>query len=192
MDNNGDISSPHPRDSVDPENLTPPFQTCFSLINAQSLPSHIDEVKSLVKNSNFLVIGVTETWLKGPKVHPNNSINLDNYRLIRNDRLCKKNNNATKRGGGVALYVLKMKDVVCKIVERSVNNDQVEFLFIELKFLKLNHTFLIGVVYRPNKLISFDSFEIVVGNLIPKYDNFILMGILTLICLSRHWRQITL
>lgn len=172
----GDSSVPHPRDSIDPENLTPPFQTCFSLINAQSLPSHIDEVKSLVKSSNFLVIAVTETWLKGPKVHPNNSVNLDNYRLIRNDRLCKKNNNATKRGGGVALYILKMKDVVCKIVERSVNNDQVEFLFIELKFVKLSHTFLIGVVYRPNKLISFDSFEIVLGNLIPKYDNFILMG----------------
>lgn len=69
-----------------------------------------------------------------------------------------------------------MKDVVCRIVERSVNDDQVEFLFIELKFVKLNHTFLIGVVYRPNKLISFDSFEIVLGNLIPKYDNFVIMG----------------
>lgn len=82
----GNISSNTPRVSADPENLTPPFQTCFSLINAQSLPSHINEVKSLIKNSNFLVIAVTETWLKGPKVHPTNSINLDNYRLIRNDR----------------------------------------------------------------------------------------------------------
>lgn len=172
----GNTSISHPRAQIDHENLTPPFQTCFSLINAQSLPCHIDEVKSLVKNSNFLVIAVTETWLKGPKVHPSNSINLDNYRLIRNDRLCKKKNKSTKRGGGVALYVLKMKDVVCKIVERSVNDDQVEFLFIELKFVKLNHTFLIGVVYRPNKLISFDSFEIVVGNLIPKYENFVIMG----------------
>lgn len=41
------------------------------------------------------------------------------------------------------IYILKMKDVVWQIVERSVNNDQVEFLFIDLKFVKLITSFLI-------------------------------------------------
>lgn len=155
---------------------SPVGYTNACLINAQSLACHFDEFKHVCDGSNFHFIAVTETWLKGPKTHPSSSISLDQYQLIRNDRMSIKSNNKVKRAGGVALYVKKMKDVKCKIVERSSQKDQIEFIFVEVKYLKLNFSILVGVVYRPNCHVPFEDFETALSTILPKYENFLLLG----------------
>lgn len=153
----------------------PKFHTNIAQFNARSLDNSFDDVKMLFNGSDFHIIGVTETWLKGYSKHPSKKIVIDGYRMVRHDRLLTKTNNKTKKGGGVAFYVKKDENIKCKIIAKSEINDELEFLLDEFKFVLLNFVLLTGVVYRPNKTVSFIKLENILGDILPHYDNHFLM-----------------
>lgn len=113
-------------------------------INAQSLKNKIDEFRYIFVNSNVDIIAVSETWFL--PVFEDNMFSLDGYRILRSDR--------NSHGGGVALYV--KNGMNCKIINKSQFGDPLEYILVEL--ICSNKKMLVGVVYRPNKRISFDTF----------------------------------
>lgn len=133
--------------------------------NAGSLKAggKIDEVRQTFLNTNIHVIAVTETWFNTTVT--NSSMNIDGYRLYRNDRF-------RKVGGGVAFYI-RDNLKVSKIVSCS-KGSIIEHLFVEI--LTSNIKILIGVVYNPNVSNDITALEEKLSELTPLYNDVILTG----------------
>ena len=67
--------------------------------NARSVVNKLDALELYIKEENFDIVGITETWLT--QSIASSELNIEGYTLFRNDR----NNPNKTRGGGVALYV---------------------------------------------------------------------------------------
>ena len=67
----------------------------FVHLNINSLPSKIEELRQIAKDTNSAVIGLSETKLD--KTIFDSEISIPNYSLIRKDR--------NRKGGGVACYI---------------------------------------------------------------------------------------
>lgn len=132
--------------------------------NPGSLKSHIDEIRSLIKDVNIHVIAVSETWFT-PKL---NSIlvNISGYTLVRHDRLMK-------RGGGVALYV--KAGIKFRILSKSRSNAISEYLVIELND-RVGTKVAFAVVYNPPANFKIDPLKKVLDELTSKYHHVITVG----------------
>lgn len=131
--------------------------------NAQSLNpanSKFEEIKLILKDSLLDVVGVSETWLKS--YITNKSVEVPGYKIIRHDR-------PAIRGGGVAFYV--SKKLKTRVISRSEGSD-VEYLFMEV--VSVMSRVLVGVIYRPRG--SLTSLDDELSQILPNYDNVILMG----------------
>ena len=108
---------------------------------------------------------ISESWLKHSL--PSALVNLENYCLLRNDRI-------GKRGGGVAMYV--RKDLTPKIILQSPGEyaSRPEFLFLEIH-VSLQKC-LLGVVYKPPNVSQITDIETALLNLLPLYENVVIMG----------------
>ena len=126
------------------QNLDRLFNVCH--INAQSVPSHYNELYDTFTNANVHAVLISETWLK-PEL-PSTTYSLPGFVLLRNDRI-------GKRGGGVAIYL--RADFPFRIIATSSSNSSAEFLFLEV-CVKGAKT-VIGVVYCPPSLDYFIEFE---------------------------------
>lgn len=133
-------------------------------INAQSLIAHRDDMLNTFSNGLYDMILVTETWLK-PSIS-SRLIELSGYKLVRNDRV-------HRRGGGVALYA--RENIPYRIVKQSTPGPGplLEYIFLEVNLQK---QFLVGVLYSPPALGYFQEFDSVLGELMPYYSDFIMMG----------------
>lgn len=131
-------------------------------INAQSLTRKIDEFRYLFVDSGADIVCVSETWFS-PAIK-DNLIGVDGFNIFRNDRY--------SLGGGVAIYA--RKNISCKLLCKSNNDEKVEYIFIEvtIKSRKL----LIGSVYRPNRTVPYDLFMEFVMNMSVEYDDVIITG----------------
>ena len=132
-------------------------------LNAQSLVSSIDEIRTSLHGNPIHVIGVSETWL-----HESISLSLvelGGYTLIRNDR-------KSGRGGGVGFYI--RSDLRPRVVLSS-SDGIIEYLFIELDFS--GSSILLGVVYRPpaphSDILDLDQ---VLGSISTRCHHSIIMG----------------
>ena len=67
----------------------------FIHLNINSLPSEIEELRQIAKDTNSAVTGLSETKLD--KTIFDSEISIPNYSLIRKDR--------NRKGGGVACYI---------------------------------------------------------------------------------------
>lgn len=132
-------------------------------LNAQSLPSSIDELQIIFENVNLHIIAISETWLK-PYI-PTKNVKINNFILLRHDR-------AVRRGGGVAIYI--NKNINFKIIKKSDIIYKTEYLFIEI-ILPLSKI-LFGVFYKAPTINEFDVIEEIIIDLTPRYNEVILCG----------------
>ena len=121
---------------------------CFNIRgikrNLTSFESYLD-----LLNHQFILIGITETWLRDGDC---DLYNTSNYRIVKNHR-------QDRSGGGVALFVQNN-------VKYSIRHDlkmfdhEFESLFIKIDKGQLNsdRTVIVWVVYRPPNT-SIDSFN---------------------------------
>lgn len=133
-------------------------------VNVENLQVHRESFIDLFNDGFFDIVAVTETFLK-PEVltFP---YKLNNYVMLRHDR-------EGKEGGGVAVY---FRDVFgYKIVSKSQNAycKKPEYIFLELT---LTWKLLICVVYRPPKAGSLSDMFEVLANLLPLYNNVVVLG----------------
>lgn len=134
--------------------------------NAQSLKSHIDEIRYFFSQHNFDIIAVSESWLSAGVLDA--QVCLQGYRLIRHDR------KTGKRGGGVAVYF--KESLVVRVIECSLPNvNSTEFMTISTSTLK-QFCVTMCVAYRPNKYCSLDNLEHHLSTVYQDLSNFILMG----------------
>ena len=142
----------------------------FSLlhINARSLNKNFDSLSQLLQsiNTNFNVIGITETWLKDPT----SLINMNNYNFIHKSRV-------NKSGGGVGMYILNNIDFKLR---DDITSDltSMESMFIEIDNKERKNT-VIGNIYRPpncdiKKFLN--EFELLTSKINKENKNCFLLG----------------
>lgn len=115
----------------------------LAYLNVRSILPKIDEIKLLLANENFHVLGIGETWLDATIT--DNELKIDEYNLIRKDR--------NRHGGGVAFYI--HESLTYRIFPDCGLN--VESLWINIKLSK--HSIKVCNIYRPPNSNSqyFDS-----------------------------------
>ena len=94
-------------------------------LNINSLPYKIEELRQIAKDTNSVVIGLSETKLD--KTIFDSEVSISNYSLIRKDR--------NRKGGGVACYIR------CDICFNSQNHssDKIENISFDLLLPKTKH-----------------------------------------------------
>ena len=110
-------------------------------LNIRSLNKNFESVKNLLVEINFCfkVICITESWCSDDS-HTNNRYQLPNYLSIHQGR---KND---KTGGGITIFI--HKQLLYNIRhDLSVNDDDTEALFLEIRNQKSKNIF-INTIYR--------------------------------------------
>lgn len=106
--------------------------------NVRSLTKQFDEFKNYILSESFDIITISETWLTADI--PDYVVDIPGYQLYRNDR-------KHVRGGGVAIYVRKCKNIANINIILPDDNGCVEHLWLttHINGKKVG----IGCVYRP-------------------------------------------
>ena len=110
----------------------------FVHLNVRSILQKIPELRILFKRKNLAVIAFTETWLNDSV--NNEEINIDGYKVIRNDR-------SSGHGGGVCLYI---RNNLAFNVISEMQTEVTESLWINV-LLPRSKPIVLGVLYRPPK-----------------------------------------
>jgi hypothetical protein len=146
-----------------------PFNSFLKIahVNSQSLLCHIDEFRTIFELSNFDLILVSETWLK-PNLS-DHSVELPNYTLFRNDRLCKV-------GGGVGVFVKSSFPTSILYSSDNRAEGRPEFMFLDV-CVNSSHV-LLAVCYRaPNVAYgAFVEFDSVLLDFLARYSHVVVMG----------------
>lgn len=136
-------------------------------INAQNIvprsgTTKFDEIKQVFMKSSVNILGVSETWCKS--YVSSNSINIEGYRVFRNDRLWS-------RGGGVCLYISEALNA--KVIYDRMDEGLIESLFLEVKMANVI-TIAVGVIYLPGG--GFSKCDELLADISSRYSNIIVMG----------------
>jgi exonuclease III len=109
-------------------------------------------------NTNFSVIGLTETWL-----HDDNQdhFSLKNYDFVNVNRKLKK-------GGGVGIYISQHLKYKTRNDLNATKEDIIESVFTEIP-TKVSKNIIVGVIYRPPNS-KFDEFERTLNETLSKID----------------------
>ena len=100
-------------------------------LNIRGLLSKIDELKMILDECNFDIMGVCETFIDSNVA--DNEISIDRYSIVMKNR--------NRHGGGVLLYV---KDGIDYSEITELASEQVESVWIKLMYKK--ETLMVGVV----------------------------------------------
>lgn len=134
--------------------------------NARSIVNKLQDLELCIKDENYDIIGITETWLTDKIL--DSEICMEDYTLLRRDR---KYPNKT-RGGGVAIYIKNN----LKVIERS---DLTEELFPESIWCSIicnGFKTLLGICYRaPDNLAVNDEAMFTLINKASQ-ENVIIIG----------------
>ena len=134
-------------------------------LNARSLNKNIIELKSILDNTDFDAVSISESWLRSNT--PKDRFEINGYNIFRNDR---KN----KRGGGVCLYV--REEYQCKRIKIPNSPQSPEMLWVEVL---VNHKKIaIGTLYKAPNIPSrtfYDAYDSLVY-IFSKYEDPILIG----------------
>lgn len=134
-------------------------------LNARSVNKNLDEIKEIVKGTDFDVICISESWLN--RKTPNHRFEIDGFNIFRNDR-------TSKRGGGVCCYV--RDHYVAKKIRVPNRPENPESIFVEIT---LSHKKVaIGTLYRPPNIPSKvfnDAFDSLLY-IFSRYEEPILTG----------------
>ena len=107
-------------------------------LNITSLPRHIDELRIWLKSQNVDILAINETRLDS--TIPNNSVNIPNYEIIRNDR--------NRNGGGVCMY--DRNSISYTIKSLGLTTNECEAICIEIKKPHSKPFAVISSYRRPN------------------------------------------
>lgn len=140
-------------------------------INIRSLLPKIDQLRAVIFKTNVHVIIISESWLNSDL--PSDCVKIPGFKLYRNDRDKVDVNGGWVRGGGVAIYV--RCGMAIRILNKSTPNDEIEYLFAELKTKK--GPVLLGGVYFPHpSMARLIPLKQTLNNLCFKYENIIIAG----------------
>lgn len=136
-----------------------------ALLNVRSLISNFIELRDTLELYSFDLLALTETWLRDD---PDESIFIDGYRFVRNDRLT--------RGGGTGIYI---KDGInYEIVNFDLKLENTSIL-VTVNKVKI----LYCVIYKPPKVenrvnlqLLLDDIEDVMLRSVAIVDKVILLG----------------
>lgn len=155
------------------------FLSCFNFChsNVQGLleGAHFDQLNNLISKFNCLsLIAISETFLRASNT--NKSVEIDGYKLIRADRVGRKNDR--NKGGGVAVYL--KTNFKYKIILNSFKNNHgfkfIDFLVLEISTKYSKITF--GVLYRTKDCTNGDArnFFDLLCNTVQRDANVIITG----------------
>ena len=106
---------------------------CFERFNINNILSKIEQVRSLLINSNISVLGITETKLDD--TISNEAVEIDGYNLIRSDR--------NRMRGGIACYI---KTTISFNYHQSLS-ERFENILIDI-LLPKSKPITLGIIYR--------------------------------------------
>lgn len=134
-------------------------------VNVESIIAHRDNFLDIFSDCIFDVIVVSETFLK-PAISFTPYL-LNSYNVIRHDR-------EGKEGGGLLVYI--KTNVKYKVLTTSEAKycSKPEYVILELSCL--NWKLLLCAFYRPPKIGHLDELYNLIGNILPVYDNFFMLG----------------
>ena len=141
-------------------------------LNISSLPFHIDEFTNLLSelNSNFKIIGITETRLTIKK-DPVNSIEIPNY--------IKEHTPTKSDKGGALLYISKEINYRTRDDLKIYKKKLLESTFIEV-LSDSNKNTIVGCIYKHPGLtiqeFNFDFFYPLIDKLASENKNIVLLG----------------
>ena len=134
----------------------------FGHLNINSIVPKIEQLRSLIINSNIPVVGITETKLDNTV--NNEEVEIDVYNLIRSDR--------NREGGGIACYI---KTIISFNYHRSLS-ENFENILIDI-LLPKSKLVTLGIIYRPPDQSSFiDDFNIVLKELASQGNKAYFLG----------------
>lgn len=112
----------------------------FVFLNVRSLFCHLNELQIEFNETNFYILGFSESWLSN--VLPNQMINIIGYNPIRLDR------SSGKKGGGLILYI--REDLAWDFLtnQSQISNADIEILTIIIK-RKHQRNLCVSLVYIP-------------------------------------------
>lgn len=108
----------------------------IAYLNVRSLLPHFADLKNLLLEKSFDILGISETWLT--QGIPSDHVQVPGYTFLRTDR--------DMRGGGVGMY---FKNNFKYEVLTSKQSESLEQLWIKFKFN--NVVYIFGSIYRPPK-----------------------------------------
>ena len=132
-------------------------------LNIRSLVPKIDNIKQLLRSNKYDILALSETWLDTSV--SNNSISIDNYSLVRRDRV-------GARGGGVCISI--KQGISFKKIQTAPTLEQ---LCISISTSSGNLP--LCVLYRPpNQSVNvfIDELETTVSILMQLSNNFLILG----------------
>ena len=106
----------------------------FVHLNINSLPSKIEELRHITKNTNSAIIGLSKTKLD--KTIFDSEVSIPNYSLIRKD--------LNRKGGGVACYI---RSDICFDSQNYIS-DKIENISFDLSLPKTK-PISIAILYKP-------------------------------------------
>lgn len=107
-------------------------------LNIRSLLPKWEEVKFILLDGAFEMVGLTETWLH--EYIDDNLVTVPGFSLVRQDR------KSGKRGGGIGLYI--RDDLKFQKVDKCLNDDTTEVISIILNRNNQKYIMIV-LVYRP-------------------------------------------
>ena len=139
-------------------------------INTQSLSSTFDEFLLTIKEYDFDIVAMSETWLK------NNKLLLDYVHIPGYDLFY--NNRDVIKGGGVGCYIKSsIKTKRRNDIEKS--DTELEHLWFEVSGRNKHVKLLVGVIYRSQKFQTYnewlDHFEELLNKIKSTWDGPILI-----------------
>eukprot|EP00112_Aurelia_sp_Birch-Aquarium-sp1_P019753 Seg495.8 transcript_id=Seg495.8/GoldUCD/mRNA.D3Y31 product="hypothetical protein" protein_id=Seg495.8/GoldUCD/D3Y31 len=133
-------------------------------LNVNGLMSKINQIRFLLKNTNFDIFAITETHLKGEI--EDKEIEIENYDVKRFDRKDKK-------GGGCLIYYKTSLTIIP--VDNIHEAKDIEAVWIQLCIR--SQKFLVGALYRPpTDMKLHDRFVNVLSKHWAKKKNIFLLG----------------
>lgn len=133
-------------------------------VNVENLRVHRENFVNCFQSNVYDIIGVSETFLKPQLL--SEPFQLPGYSFVRHDR-------EGKEGGGVAVYLRSCFAYKLIATSQPVYARKSEFIFVEVS---LGWKLLLCIVYRPPKAGAIDELFQVLGNLIPVYNNVLILG----------------
>lgn len=133
-------------------------------VNVENIIVHRDTFLNFFYDTSYDIIAVSETFLKPEIVSL--QFQLNGYSLIRHDR-------ENKEGGGVAIYLRNIFNYKMIASSQTVYCKKPEFIVLEVS---AGWKLLVCVVYRPPKAGYIAEFFDILANLLPLYDNVVIVG----------------
>ncbi|CAG5100599.1 Protein of unknown function [Cotesia congregata] len=120
------------------------------------------------------IIVLVETWLK-PSID-NNIFSLDDYFIIRRDRILKHTDtNRYIQGGGIACLIHRSLKAKVLHISTSDHLNQPEFMIVDVTLTSGSHL-LLSCVYRRPKGLFLNEFFDIFSKLYPNFNNIIIAG----------------